>query len=146
MKCPECFGGSWHDCQPCGTCGGESWIAPRLVNLTPHRIVLRLENGHDEVIEPSGTVARVVHADELVEERRDTGVPVPVVPLRTGGQVSGLPDPDMGVAYLVSGAALAALVGKGRYDVYAPATGPTHGPVRGEDGQIIAVTRLVSCV
>ena len=110
----------------------------KLLNLTPHPLTLRNGAGDDVTLPPSGTVARV---DSVSTPTGQTvaGLPVQVTVF---GQVTGLPDPQDGVAYLVSALVLGALAGSGRSDVFAPATGPQDGVVRNDQGHVVAVTRL----
>ena len=104
------------------------------INLTPHTIVIKTET-KEKKIDPSGTVARV--AVEEKEAGEIEGIPV----IKRGfKEVEGLPEPKDGVVYLVSSLVLSAV--KGRGDVFAPDTGNTA--IRNEQGQIEAVTRLVS--
>lgn len=109
------------------------------VNLTPHAITVRTPDG-DKVFSPSGTVARVGSMPGALLDTID-GVPCYSAPV--WGDVTGLPDPADGVAYIVSGLVASRV---SRPDVYSPATGPTDGAIRDDRGQIIAVTRLIrSC-
>jgi hypothetical protein len=112
----------------------------KVVNLTPHDIVLRCIDGSDMTIERSGTVARVstVPGTEMV-----------VLPIGNGVQrfwhtsykdVEGLPPPAENTIYIVS-AMVADRVS--RVDVYAPGTGPDDGCIRNEKGHVVAVTRLI---
>lgn len=122
----------------------------RFVNLTPHTISLfrvlgRSEEDGWEIIdvEPTGTVARVMEFQ--VDPNRGElpsvlGVRCVSTPAEAG--VYGLPDPVPGVAYLVS--RMLARAVPGRYDVFAPDTGP-ESAVRGDDGQIRYVRRLIMC-
>jgi hypothetical protein len=110
------------------------------VNLTPHSIVLSLPDGSEINIPSSGEVARV--ATLPAAPRQVEGVPIPVVPSPAYGDVTGLPAPVEGVAFLVSGLVLSRCGGRG--DVFAPATGPADGAIRDERGQIRAVSRLVA--
>ena len=108
-----------------------------LVNLTPHDITLRLEDGSDFIVPTSGTVARV--SSTPGEQGRIKGIPVQVWGKTTFGEIEDLPDPEPGKIFLVSG-----LVGsrvEGRDDVLVPGTGPRDGAIR-EDGKIVAITRL----
>jgi hypothetical protein len=73
------------------------------------------------------------------------GLPLPVLPAPVCGAVEGLPAPQEGVVFIVSGMVLEALRGSGRSDVFAPGTGPTDGAVRNDKGQILGVTTLVAC-
>ena len=104
-----------------------------MLNLTPHAITIRAEDGTETVIPPSGTVARVSTTEEVVGEING----VPVV-RRVFGQVTGLPEDD--TPCVVSSLVLSAV--PGRPNTYAPDTGPTA--VRDERGQVVAVTRLVA--
>jgi len=99
----------------------------QFINLTPHAI--NLANGEGEVvltIEASGEVARVAtKPGEKVGELNE---------------VEGLPAPQDGTVYIVSG-----LVGgqvTGRDDVVVPGTGPQDNAIRNEKNHIVAVTRL----
>lgn len=140
----------------------------KLVNLTPHAIVLRsapvtccdgwqgmdcvLCGGQgiycppDTTIPPSGVIARVSTTPgkpEVVE-----GVPVPVYSPSRFGSVTGLPsDHSDNTLYIVSGIVLSAassllndLAGP---KLVAPGTGPNDGAIRNDKGQIVAVTRLI---
>ena len=105
----------------------------KLVNLTPHDIVVRKADG-DLMVPPSGLVARVTTSQEVVGDI--DGVPI----VRTiFGEVQGLPDPELDTVYIVSSLVLGALKGS-RSDVVSPDTGPTA--IRNEAGQIVAVTRF----
>lgn len=106
-----------------------------MINLTPHPIVIRCQDGTETTIPPSGTVARVSTTDEVVGTCPVTGAPIV---RRVFGEVIGLP--EEGVPCLVSSLVLSAV--PGREGVYAPDTGPTA--IRNESGQIVAVTRLVA--
>ena len=111
----------------------------KIVNLTPHAIVVRQTDGSDLTIPASGTVARVSSTPGAVI---GTLAGAPVLAAPTWGDVTGLPDPMPGTAYVVSALVLARCAG--RADVVAPATGPADGAVRGWDGRIVAVTRFVA--
>lgn len=111
----------------------------KLINLTPHDIVVRDEAGNDTRIPKSGEIARV---PTTPGGRADiAGVPCAVFAADTIGGVEGLPAPAEGTLYLVSGLVGAALVGK-RDDLLVPGTAPADNPVRNEKGWIVAVTRL----
>jgi hypothetical protein len=113
----------------------ESAREAELVNLTPHAITIRAQDGTETTIQPSGSVARVSTTDEVVGTCPITGAPIVK---RRFGEVTGLP--TGGSPCLVSALVLSAV--PGRAGVYAPDTGPTA--IRNESGQIIAVTRLVA--
>ncbi len=110
----------------------------RIVNLTPHEV-----NINGVTVPPSGMVARVAtiqtEAGTLVFGEHT----FPVVH-NTYGEVEGLPAPEPGTIYLVSSLVLGALEAQGIYreDVFAPDTSP-QGAIRGPDGQIRGVKRLV---
>jgi hypothetical protein len=108
-------------------------------NLTPHPITLRDSEGVDHVIPPSGIVARVTATQGTLTQV--AGVPVPVATATVYGDIEGLPAPEPGVVYVVSGLVLSRAFG--REDVYGPGTGPQDGAVRDDAGRIVAVTRLV---
>jgi hypothetical protein len=112
----------------------------KIVNLTPHAIVLRGSAG-DTTVPPSGTIARVSSTPGVLTER--TGIPVPVAGPTTFGDVTGLPAPEDGTIYIVSGLVAGRVA---RSDVFAPGTGPADNPVRDEKGNIVAVTRLIATV
>lgn len=101
----------------------------RFINLTPHQLNILTPDG-ERVFPASGLVARVVTAQH----------PGPVVGgiptvLTCMGDVHGLPDPEPGVVFIVSGM-VAALVSH-RSDVFSP--GPL---VRDERGQPIGAAGL----
>ena len=111
----------------------------QLINLTPHAIVLRSPKGGDTTVPTSGIVARVSSVSGTPEIF--DGVPVPVYPTQTWGEIEGLPAPQEGTLYIVSAMVLGRV--QGRSDVVAPGTGPNDGAIRDEGGRIRAVTRLV---
>lgn len=110
-----------------------------LINLTPHPIVLRPTEGEDVTVSPSGTVARVSSTPGALEDR---GLPVPVASATEYGEIEGLPAPEAGTVYIVSGLVLSRAIG--REDVFGPGTGPQDGAVRDDQGRIVAVTRLIA--
>lgn len=61
---------------------------------------------------------------------------------QTFGEISGLPEPEVGLYYIVSALVLAAAKNAGRYDVVAPATGHPLC-VRDEKGLIQSVPGFV---
>ena len=113
-----------------------------VVNLTPHALVLIAPDGTETVVPASGTVARVASRPGTVEARE--GFPCMVASPTVFGEVTGLPRPEDGTVYVVSGMVGAALAGWGRRDVYMPGTGPSDGARRNEAGHISGVTRLVA--
>lgn len=110
----------------------------KLINLTPHPIVIRAADS-DTTLAPSGTVARVSSIPGAVHEL--PSFPCPVANPPVVGEVTGIPDAQDGVAYIVSGMVLSAT---DRADVFGPGTGPADGAIRNEAGHIIAVTRLIA--
>jgi hypothetical protein len=110
----------------------------RIVNLTPHEV-----NINGLVVPPSGMVARVATVQTEAGALVFDGQTVPVVH-NTYGEVQELPGPEPGTVYLVSALVLSALEAQGIYrnDVFAPDTSP-QGAIRGPDGQIKGVRRLV---
>ena len=109
-----------------------------LVNLTPHDIVVVVDND-DEVemvrIPPSGTVARVRAEQKKVSEVN--GIPV----VRTEfNEITGLPEPRKDVIYIASTLVAQAANKQGRLDVVSPDTGPSA--IRDEHGNILAVKRF----
>lgn len=106
-----------------------------MINLTPHTIIIRAADGTDTIILASGALARVASTETQVGVCSLTGAPIM---RREFGAVEGLPTD--GTPCLVSSLVLSA-VPAGSAGVYAPDTGPTA--IR-ENGQIIAVTRLVA--
>ena len=106
-----------------------------IINLTPHPIVVRTDGG-DVTIPASGQVARVTSRQELAGHIELDGVKIPVQKT-TFGQVEGLPEPQDGTIYIVSGLVMTALAGT-RDDVVQPDTSPA-GAIRDADGRIVAV-------
>jgi hypothetical protein len=117
-------------------------IMSKLINLTPHAIVLALSNG-DRVTIPSSGIARVTTLPSSLEEIE--GIPVPVASRTQFGEIVGLPDSQEGTFFIVSLIVAGALNGS-RHDCLCPGTGPNDNVIRFADGpqkgQIEAVTRL----
>lgn len=107
------------------------------VNLTPHPITVFDQDGNIVLaVEPSGTVARIA---ETV--RPDGGIgPASAVSVALG-EVSGLPEPQEGVTYIVSMPTLMGMraAGSTRSDVRYP-----HDQVRDGNGRIIGCKRLAT--
>tara|TARA_R110000868_G_C10721113_1_gene750807 strand:- start:429 stop:815 length:387 start_codon:yes stop_codon:yes gene_type:complete len=108
----------------------------KMLNLTPHAITIALPTGESVTFPPSGRLARLTFKEFGSEVVVGTLHGVPVIQ-RQFGAVEGLPKD--GMPCLVSALVLSAC--PGREGVYAPDTGPTA--IR-KDGQVVAVTRLVS--
>ena len=115
-------------------------VNSEFVNLTPHDIVLQYPSGARLTIPPSGTEARVDSVSGVLRETVDSGIPIYEAP--TWGEVEGLPDPESGKIFIVSG--LVASRSFGRKDVVSPGTGPKDGVIRNEKGHVVAVTRLIA--
>lgn len=98
-----------------------------LLNLTPHKIVVRMDD-RDLEIPPSGQVARVSTNVEKLSPIHGIAVSRTVF-----GEVEGLPSPQEGVFLVVS--TLVAQRAQ-RADVISPDTGPSA--IR-ENGQVVAV-------
>jgi hypothetical protein len=113
------------------------------VNLTPHAIVVRRQDGSDLTIAPSGQVARVAETPGQPISLGPDGAGVSIWTSPVAGEVQGLPDPTADTVYIVSAVVAAALAGRGRSDVLRPGTGPQDCAVRSADGKIVAVTRLI---
>jgi len=117
-----------------------------LVNLTPHPVTLRCVTDGlpiDIVLPPDARgPARISEVPGGLSGAVSTadGDSIPVYSAPRRGAVEGLPTPEAGVTYIVSGLVAAAC--GGRADVMSPGTGPGDGPIR-EGGRIVAVTRLI---
>lgn len=91
----------------------------QFINLTPHEITVFSDSDATSsmVVPRSGKIARVSSMTQTVHN--DWGFPV----VRTTfGAVEGLPDPEEGVALIVSGMVLDAMKASGVYrdDLFAP--------------------------
>lgn len=100
----------------------------KLINLTPHQIRIPLGGGV-LVFEESGQCARI---ETCVEE----GLPIMGVPivLVNHGEITGLPEPEEGVGYIVS-----QMVARhaGRDDLFYPT-----GLMRDKSGRVTAAAKL----
>jgi len=106
----------------------------KLVNLTPHPLILVGEGGERVSIRPSGRVARVETLTTLVEILEVEGVRVPL--LETSyGEVEGLPNPAEDTLYVVSSIVRAAC--PHRRDLVSPTR-----LVRDEAGRIVGARAL----
>jgi hypothetical protein len=107
-----------------------------LVNLTPHPVALyrdrTLEDGPDEVIPPSGKVARVAVIELGTNLSAQSGRSYELVEY---GHVHDLPQPQPGTDYVVS--LVVALAARGRSDLLAP-----YVEVRDEQGTMIGCRYL----
>lgn len=102
-----------------------------IINLTPHAInILSADNQPVVTIEPSGSLARLSTSRECIGTIN--GIPVNATIM---GELTGLPDPEPGVVYVVSLAAAKAV--PDRDDVFV-----TDDAVRDEAGRIIGCRAL----
>lgn len=115
-----------------------------LVNLTPHPIVLVSDGGARATIPPSGTVARVgtTPGEHLIDYTVEVDSPVPILAPDEWGDVEGLPEPQEGVAYIVSALVGLAMEGSDRTDLVMPGTAPADLPERDAQGRITGVRVL----
>jgi len=111
-----------------------------IVNLTPHPITIRLEDGIDHNFGPNGLVARVSEEDPVVVGSVSG---FPVLGKTRFGSVIDLPSPVEGTIYIVSGVVAAHIA---RSDVFSPATGPKDEAIRNDKGHIVAVKYLKATV
>lgn len=100
------------------------------VNLTPHALNIRREDGTMLDIAPSGIVARVAETRETLPSLGGLAVS-----RASYGPVEGLPAPAEGAVYIVSALVLARCAG--RTDVFAP--GPL---IRDEAGKPVGADGL----
>jgi len=107
----------------------------KLVNLTPHDVVVRLENSEEKVY-PSEGNARVSTRSEVVG--MVDGIDIVA---QSYGDIDGLPAPQDGVLYIVSLVVRMAAQQQGRDDVISPDTSP-EGAIRDDAGRIVAVRRF----
>ena len=100
----------------------------KIINLTPHPIVVEHMDGSRKTFHPSGEVARVELEDECIGHI--DGIPVYRGKVK---EITGIPGRQDGVVYIVS---LFVLQHANRDDLIAP---DTNGAIRNKDGQIEAV-------
>ena len=122
-----------------------------IVNLTPHALTLRNEEGVDQIIEKSGLLARVDETPSDLHHMEGLHVPFATPPVV--GEVycedaetkerSCFPAPESGTIFLVSRAVAEVMK---RNDVFRSGTGPGDHPIRNEKRHIVAVTRIVCAV
>jgi len=102
---------------------------PALVNLTPHPVLIKTDGGVTTCIPSSGRVARCrTEPDRVLGTVQVGGHSVPLVVNDVTSAVSGLPEPEEGVLFVVS--RLVALAAPQRRDMVFP-----HDPVRDETGR-----------
>jgi hypothetical protein len=105
-------------------------MKPKLINLTPHDVIIQLDENHTLTIPPTQPMARVEMTTVAIGHIH--GIPL-VVP--TYGETFNLPDPEPGVFLIVSNIVLAA--NKDRFDLVTPSR-----PIRDESGKVIACGAL----
>jgi hypothetical protein len=105
----------------------------RIINLTPHTIIVKKTESEETAFEPCGKIARVKEEVEMLPDEDN----IPFVKT-TWGEIQNLPEPKNGVYYLVSSIVFAAT---DRKDVIAADTGPDSA-IRDGNGNIKAVKRL----
>jgi hypothetical protein len=107
-----------------------------LINLTPYPVNIygnrELAEGPDEVIEPSGTVARVAQIELGTNWSHRSGVAYEYVQY---GHVHDLPQPRPDADYIVS--LVVALAARGRDDLLAPFV-----EVRNDEGTMVGCRYL----
>ena len=92
------------------------------VNLCPHAISVMGADGEVKIFPPSGSIARVAAKATPIAPIAGFSVSVTVY-----GDVTGLPAPEAGKVFIVSGVVLEAVKAVApRPDVVAPDTGPTQ--------------------
>ncbi len=110
----------------------------KFVNLTPHSIKIRKEDGTEIVVEPSGIVARVAVKQELIGSIDE----IPIV-ANLYGDPEGLPETtEADTYYIVSSLVKSHPKLRDNELFVAPDTGPTA--IRDSSNKIVAVTRLVA--
>lgn len=110
-------------------------MAKKVINLTPHPITVEID-GRRTTYGIDGRTARLTESRTIGPDGGP--LPGPVVRKRYSS-LDGMPPAVEGEVYIVSAMCLPHCIG--RSDVVAPATGPDDGVIRGDDGQIIAITR-----
>lgn len=110
------------------------------MNLTPHDVKIVVAEGQEVVIKPSGAIARCTEVPMNKSETRTVVFNGAAITLRkqVWSDVVGLPDPQDGVLYIVSGIVRDRVK---RDDVVAPDT--SLGAVRDDSNRIVGVMGLV---
>jgi len=106
----------------------------KLVNCTPHAVMLHLADGFIIGIEPSGIIARAKQTNVKVGELKLEGSSIPIVKAEYG-EVTDLPEPQEDTLYIVSG--LTAAAAPSRTDLVG-----TTDLVRDDEGRIIGCKAL----
>jgi hypothetical protein len=105
-----------------------------LKNYTPHEVSIFSSLGEKIETLPTLGIARVL-------ETTTTGIPVNGIPVvsKKYSEVTGLPEPEDGVIFVVSQMVLSAM--KDRRDIMCPDTG-SESSVRDSEGKLLGVRRL----
>jgi hypothetical protein len=107
----------------------------RLVNLTPHPVVLVVSQDHHLHIPPSGQIARCevtrpsVRIIDLEADGQRVQAPIWITRF---GRLTGLPEPQEGTLYIASSLAAQAAWAAGRRDVVVP-----DDLVRDAEGRVV---------
>lgn len=118
-------------------------LTKKMINLTPHPIMVAIgPPGLESWLEiaPSGRRLIVKGSSDPVDDY--AGIPTV---LKTTNGVQGiaeeLENAPEGSSFIVSGLVLKTLkeAGVRRDDIFSPGTAPEDNPIRGEDGNIVAV-------
>jgi len=105
----------------------------KIINLTPHSIHIVVD-GRTVTLPPEGTPPRVSTTETSAGTVVLDGAEVPVTTVATG-ELTGLPQPQEGVGYLVS--RMVAEAAPQRRDLFIP-----HGLVRDEQGRVTGCSGL----
>jgi len=106
----------------------------RIINLTPHDIVVQKKNCERVTFEKSGVIARISSTTEVVGEI--DGIVISQTSLGEVQYSAPLPEADY---YIVSGLVKAA---SSRSDFLQPDTSP-NGSIRDDSGRIVAVKGFI---
>lgn len=115
----------------------------KIINLTPHNITILTDSGERMDVPKSGTVARVSTTPGERSAMSVNGCNIAIQAKDRIGDVTGLPEPQDGTIYLVSGFVGSAV---SRPDVFVPGTAPADNPERNEKGHIVAVRVIKATV
>jgi hypothetical protein len=111
----------------------------KLVNLTPHTVILIVEGGPVE-IHPSGFVARAKETKELVGILGDRSLSIPLYRIKYG-EPEGLPEIEQDTFYVVSSLTAQAIKAHFPPDIAERFVVVTD-PVRDEEGRVVGARGL----
>lgn len=106
------------------------------LNLTPHALYVKAQDGDYVTIPPSGDVARVIYDRFPPEQTNIGGHEIAVAVAGSPREIIGLPDPEEGVVLIVA-MAVAASAPAHRGDLMSPGK-----LIRDEDGTVIGCDGL----